>query len=92
MPDIDYRQFPTTHRICNQYGCGGRMRDTGKASTFAPDHNIYTCVKCGHRAPWLNNPVLNETPGELHLSVESKAYSGLSMMSDPRFYPPKGEL
>ena len=89
MPEIDYSQLPSTRRTCNQYGCGGRMRDTGIASTFGPDHNVFICIKCGHREPWLNNPVMNGSFGELHLSNESKAYSGLSMMSDPQFYPPK---
>lgn len=63
------------------------MRDTGKQ--YDGTHNIYYCVKCGHEEPWLNNPVLNGDAAELHLSIESKAYSGLSMNSDPRFYPPK---
>ena len=85
---IDYQQLSTTRRTCNQYGCGGRMRDTGKASRLSLNHNIYICIICGHEEPWLNNPVLNNTPGELHHSGRG-TYSGLSMMSDPRFYLPK---
>ena len=93
MPEIDYTQFPTTRRTCNQYRCGGRMRDTGEAHELNSDHNIYACIECGHKEPWLNNPVLNGDAAELHLSIESKAYSGLSMMSDPRFYsPPKEKI
>lgn len=89
MNAIDYSQFPTTRRTCNQFGCGGRMRDTGEVYEFNPTHNVYYCIKCGHKESWLYNPVLNGSAGELHLSVKSKAYSGLSMRSDPRFYPPK---
>lgn len=73
-------------RKCNQWGCDGIMRPTKKM--HGETLRIFKCVVCGKENPWVDKPVLNGLAGELHLLSISEA-SGLSLLSDPMFYPPK---
>jgi hypothetical protein len=80
-------------RKCNQYGCDGVMKPTRKMWTLSgevksPDHRTFECTKCGNQKPWLDVPSMNGCFGELHMRKDLTA-SGLSMLSDPIFYPPK---
>lgn len=82
-------------RRCNQYGCKGLMRPTRKLeetpySDEAYRLRYYRCTGCGHENLWLNDPAMDGSFGQVHsLKVKGGGHSGASMMSDPRFHPPK---
>lgn len=80
-------------RKCNKYGCGGAMRPTRRMWDLdgdipKPTHRYYRCTTCGNETPWLDKPNLKNIAGALHNMPEG-GISGLSLMSDPFFYPPK---
>jgi hypothetical protein len=82
--------------MCNKYGCDGVMRPTRKmwdldGEIKNPTHRIFKCAICGTENPWVDKPVMNGYFGELHIA-EGLCASGLSMLSDPVFYPPKNPL
>ena len=77
-------------RMCNTANCDGEMFPTRRTAAHCSDYRIYRCPICGKENPWLDKPKLNGTFGELHC-IETNMYSGLSMMSDPFIYPPKGQ-
>lgn len=72
-------------RMCNIYGCNGEMRPTRDMHHLSDDHRIFRCTVCGNKTPWVDKPLLNGSFGELH-RVDGGS-SGLSLMSDPNFYP-----
>ena len=97
---IDYKSFPKEWRICNKYGCGGRMRPTPEvflpiwvqpcARTEKYKMRNWKCVKCENITPWLADPEPIGTAADYHHARNSpfSEFNGYSMMSDPRFYPP----
>jgi hypothetical protein len=79
--------------MCNTYGCNGEMRPLRKMWNLDGEiknstHRMFKCTVCGKENPWLDKPVLNGTAGEFHCMGLGLA-SGLSLMSDPVFCPPK---
>lgn len=79
--------------MCNQWGCSGELRPTRVmwdcgGSIANPTHRLFKCPVCGNETPWLDKPAPNGGHGELH-HCGSFTYSGMSMMSDPAFHPPK---
>lgn len=76
-------------RKCNQINCTGRMRPTRYLNTQNTQLRIFRCCVCGKENPWLDDPLLDGSHGELHKLKNGEGHSGLSMLSDPIFYPPK---
>lgn len=74
-------------RRCNRPGCKGMMLALSWFYGPNPAHRMYFCEACGEEAPWLADPKLDGSFGELHKFREDEGHSGLSMLSDPVFYP-----
>ena len=80
------------NRVCNIFRCEGRMRFTGNLHHIDKRLGIFKCIKCGNEQPWLLNPDMNGSFGELHYIKTNNSYHVTSMMSDPRFYKPKRSI
>lgn len=80
-------------RMCNRFGCDGRMRPTEELvplATPGPDQlRIFECTRCENRQPWLDDPAMDGSFAELHKIKNHEGWHGVSMMSDPYCYPPK---
>ena len=74
-------------RKCNAFGCGGILRPTREFFNESKLHRIFKCPVCGIQTPWLDKPVSDN----LH-AISSNEISGLSLLSDPEFYPPKNPI
>ena len=86
---LNLEVFLPKKRMCNQPHCLGRMRPTRMFYPLSHKHRIFRCCDCGHENPWLDDPFLDGSHGELHKFKNEEGHSGLSMLSDPVFYPPK---
>lgn len=89
-------------RKCNVYDCNGTMRPTRE--TYLPPWmessdeetkedfllRVYVCVTCGNKANWKDKPDLtHNSAARLHKFLYREGWLSQSMISDPKFYPPK---